>query len=77
MGCYIIFAQSITNERAFLLADLCTRLNIPFYSDWFDAAQTWQCCAVGPVTKGDKDQVAKCLAHDTYVVMEATKVENQ
>ena len=77
MGCYIIFAQSITNERAFLLADLCIRLIIPFYSDWFDASQTWQCCAVGPVTKGDKDQVVKCLAHDTYVVLEATKVENQ
>lgn len=77
MGCYIIFAQSITNERAFLLADLCVRLDIPFYSDWVDAAETRQCCAVGPVTKGDKDQVIKCLAHDTYVVMEATKVENQ
>jgi hypothetical protein len=32
---------------------------------------------VGPVTEGDKAQVVKCLAHDTYVVMEATKVENQ
>ena len=77
MGCYIIFAQSITNERAFLLADLCARLNIPYYSDWADNSHMWQCCAVGPVTKGDKDQVIKCLAHDTYVVMEATKVENQ
>ena len=77
MGCYIILAQSITNERAFLLANLCVRLGIPFYSDWVDAAETWQCCAVGPVTKGDKDQVIKCLAHDTYVVMEAIKVENQ
>lgn len=77
MGCYIILAQSITNERAFLLADLCARLKIPYYSDWADADHTRQCCAVGPVTKGDKDQVIKCLAHDTYVVMEATKVENQ
>lgn len=34
MGCYIIFAQSITNERAFLLADLCARLKIDYYSDW-------------------------------------------
>lgn len=77
MGCYIILAQSITNERAFLLADLCARLKIPYYSDWADVAHTRQCCAVGPVTKGDKDQVIKCLAHDTYVVMEALKVENQ
>ena len=77
MGCYIIFAQSITNERAFLLADLCARLNIPYYSDWADVAHTRQCCAVGPVTKGDKDLVVKCLAHDTYVVMEAITVENQ
>lgn len=77
MGCYIIFAPSITNERAFLLADLCTRLNIPYYSDWVDASDALQCCAVGPVTKGDKDQVVKCLAHDAHVVMEATKVENQ
>lgn len=77
MGCYIIFAQSITNERAFLLADLCARLKIPYYSDWADVAHTRQYCAVGPVTKGDKDQVVECLAHDTYVVMEATKVENQ
>lgn len=77
MGCYIIFAQSITNERAFLLADLCARLNVDYYSDWANVAQTWQCCAVGPLSKGDKDQVIKCLAHDTYVVMEATKVENQ
>lgn len=77
MGCYIILAQSITNERAFLLADLCTRLNIGYYSDWADNAHLRQCCAVGPVTKGDKDQVIKCLAHDTYVVMEATTVENQ
>lgn len=77
MGCYIIFAQSITNERAFLLADLCVRLNIGYYSDWTDAAETRQCCAVGPVTEGDKDKVIKCLAHDTYVVMEAIKVENQ
>lgn len=77
MGCYIIFVPSITNERAFLLADLCTRLNIPYYSDWVDASHARQCCAVGPVTKGDKDQVVKCLAHDAHVVMEATKVENQ
>lgn len=77
MGCYIIFAQSITNERAFLLADLCTRLKIGYYSDWADVAHTRQCCAVGPLSKGDKDQVIKCLADDTYVVMEATKVENQ
>lgn len=77
MGCYIIFAQSITNERAFLLADLCARLDVPYYSDWANVAHTRQCCAVGPVTKGDKDQVGKCLANDTYVVMEAIKVENQ
>lgn len=77
MGCYIIFAQSITNERAFLLADLCARLDIAYYSEWTNVTHTRQCCAVGPVTKGDKDQVIKCLALDTYVVMEATKVENQ
>lgn len=77
MGCYIIFAQSITNERAFLLADLCGRLGITYYSDWANGDRTRQCCAVGPVTKGDKDLIVKCLAHDTYVVMEATKVENQ
>lgn len=77
MGCYIIFAQSITNECAFLLADLCTRLNVIYYSDWANAAHTRQCCAVGPVTKGDKDLIVKCLAHETYVVMEATKIENQ
>lgn len=77
MGCYIIFAQSITNERAFLLASLCARLKIPYYSDWADVAHTRQCCAVGPVTKGDKDQVIECLASDTYVIMEATKIENQ
>lgn len=77
MGCYIIFAQSITNERAFLLASLCDRLNIDYYSEWANAAQTRQCCAVGPISRGDKDQVIKCLADDTYVVMEAIKVENQ
>lgn len=77
MACYIIFAQSITNERAFLLADLCARLDVTYYSDWANVAHTRQCCAVGPVTKGDKDQIVECLAHDTYVVMEATKIENQ
>lgn len=77
MGCYIIFAQSVTNERAFLLADLCTRLRIDYYSDWADDAHTRQCCAVGPVTKGDKDQVVKCLANDKYVVMEAIEIENR
>lgn len=77
MGCYIILAQSITNERAYLLADLCARLGIAYYSDWADADRTRQCCAVGPVTEGDKGQVIKCLAHDTYVVLEANKVENQ
>lgn len=77
MGCYIIFAQLVTNERAFLLADLCARLNIDYYSDWANVTHTRQCCAVGPLSKGDKDQVVKCLAHDTYVVLEATKVENQ
>lgn len=77
MGCYIIFAQSVTNERAFLLADLCTRLKIDYYSDWANDAHTRQCCAVGPVTKGDKDQVVSCLANEKYVVMEAIKVENQ
>lgn len=77
MGCYIILAQSVTNERAFLLADLCTRLKIDYYSDWADDAHTRQCCAVGPVTKGDKDQVVYCLASEKYVVMEAIKVENQ
>ena len=76
MGCYIIFAQSLSNERAFLLADLCTRLGVTYYSDWADA-HTRQCCAVGPVTKGDKDKIVKCLAHTTYVVLEAIKVENQ
>ena len=77
MDCYIIFAQSITNERAYLLAELCTRLGLGYYSDWANITRTRQSCAVGPVTKGDKDQVVKCLAHETYVVMEATKVENQ
>jgi hypothetical protein len=77
MGCYIILAQSITNERAFLLADLSARLGVGYYSDWADNSRTRQCCAVGPVTKGDKDQVVECLAHATYVVMEAIKVENQ
>lgn len=77
MGCYIIFAQSVTNERAFLLADLCARLNIDYYSDWADDAHTRQCCAVGPVTAGDKDQVIKCLSSEKYVVMEAIKIENQ
>lgn len=77
MGCYIIFAQSITNERAFLLADLCTRLHIDYYSDWANVAHTRQCCAVGPLSKGDKNKIVECLAHDTYVVMEATKVEKQ
>ena len=74
MNCYIIFAQSITNARAYLL---CTRLGLGYYSDWANDAHTRQCCAVGPVTKGDKDQVVKCLAHDTYIVMEAIKVEHQ
>ena len=77
MGCYIIFAQSVTNERAYLLADLCTRLKIDYYSDWANDTHTRQCCAVGPVTKGDKDQVVTCLASEKYVVMEAIKVENQ
>lgn len=77
MGCYIIFAQSIANERAFLLADLCARLGVTYCSDWANGARTRQCCAVGPVTKGDKDLIVKCLAHETYIVMEATKVENQ
>lgn len=77
MNCYIIFAQSITNERAYLLADLCTRLGLGYYSDWANITRTRQCCAVGPVTRGDKDQVVKVLAKETYVVMEATKVENQ
>lgn len=77
MGCYIIFAQSITNERAFLLADLCARLDVAYYSDWANVAHTRQCCAVGPLSKGDKDKIVECLAHDTYIVMEATKVENQ
>ena len=77
MGCYIIFAQSVTNERAYLLADLCKRLKIDYYSDWANDAHTRQCCAVGPVTKGDKDQVVSCLANEKYVVMEAIKVENQ
>lgn len=77
MGCYIIFAQSIVNERAFLLADLCVRLGVPYYSDWADGSRARQCCAVGPVTKGDKDLIVKCLAPETCVVMEATKVENK
>lgn len=77
MGCYIIFAQSITNERAFLLANLCIRLGIGYYSDWANVAHTRQCCAVGPLSKGDKNKIVECLAHDTYVVMEATKIENQ
>lgn len=77
MGCYIIFAQSVTNERAYLLADLCKRLQIDYYSDWADDAHTRQCCAVGPVTKGDKNQVVTCLANDKYVVMEAMEIANQ
>nr|DAU57874.1 MAG TPA: Peptidyl-tRNA hydrolase [Bacteriophage sp.] len=77
MNCYIIFAQSVPNECAYLLAELCTRLGLGYYSDWANDAHTRQCCAVGPATKGDKDQVVKCLSLCSYVIMEATKIENK
>lgn len=77
MGCYVIFADTVSNERAFLLADLCKRLQIDYYSEYTDSTKTAQYCAVGPVTKGDKDQVKNCLANDKYIVMEAMEIENQ
>ena len=75
MGIYIIFAENISNDRAFLLADLCKRLQIDYYSDYTDGTKTAQYCAVGPVTNGDKDHVCSCLSSCTYVVMEAQKHE--
>lgn len=71
MGVFIIFAEDVSNEKAFLLQDLCKKLNIDYFSDWANDSHTAQYCAVGPVTKGDKDQVCSCLSGCKYTVLEA------
>lgn len=75
MGAYIILSMGISNEKAYLLQSLCSRLKIDYYSEYTDSNRKEQYTAAGPVTEGDKNQVCQCLAGENYVVLEATKIE--
>lgn len=75
MGVYIVFAENVSNERAFMLWVLCQNLQIDYYSEYTDENKTAQYCAVGPVSEGDKNQVCDCLDGCAFVVMEAQEHE--
>lgn len=75
MGIYIVFAENVSNERAFMLWSLCQKLQIDYYSEYTDEHKTAQYCAVGPVSEGDKNQVCDCLDGCTFVVTEAQEHE--
>ena len=58
MNLYIVFGEELSNLEAYKLYRICTRLAIPYYSEYvFGAAKQKQNVALGPLTKGDIDDV--------------------
>ena len=58
MSLYIVFGEELSNPEALKLYGICTRLAIPYYSEYVTgAAKRKQNVAIGPLTKGDIDDV--------------------
>ena len=58
MSLYIVFGEELSNPEALKLYSICTRLAIPYYSEYVKGtARRKQNVAIGPLTKGDIDDV--------------------
>ena len=58
MSLYIVFGEKLDNPEAYKLYSSCTRLAIPYYSEYArGTAKRKQNVAIGPLTKGDIDDV--------------------
>lgn len=58
MSLYIVFGEELSNLEAYKLCSICTRLVIPYYSEYVGGtARQKQNVAIGPLTKGDIDDV--------------------
>ena len=58
MSLYIVFGEKLDNREAYNLYNTCTRLAIPYYSEYVvGTAKRKQNVALGPLTKGDIDDV--------------------
>lgn len=58
MSLYIVFGEKLDNPEAYKLYRICTRLAIPYYSEYAGGtAKRKQNVAIGPLTKGDIDDV--------------------
>lgn len=58
MNLYIVFGEKLDNLEAYKLYNTCTKLAIPYYSEYVGGtAKLKQNVAIGPLTKGDIDDV--------------------
>lgn len=58
MSLYIVFGEKLDNPEAYKLYSICTQLAIPYYSEYVGGtAKQKQNVAIGPLTKGDIDDV--------------------
>ena len=58
MNLYIVFGEKLDNQEAYKLYSICTRLAIPYYSEYVKGtAKREQNVAIGPLTKGDIDVI--------------------
>ena len=58
MSLYIVFGEKLDNPEAYKLYCICTRFAIPYYSEYVEGtAKHKQNVAIGPLTKGDIDDV--------------------
>lgn len=58
MSLYIVFGEELSNPEAHKLYSICTQLAIPYYSEYvLGTAKQKQNVAIGPLTKGDIDDV--------------------
>lgn len=58
MNLYIVFGEKLDNPEAYKLYSICTRLAIPYYSEYVSGtARQKQNVAIGPITKGDIDVI--------------------
>ena len=60
MNLYIVFGDALDNQEAYKLYNTCRRLAIPYYSEYvYGSSKQKQNVAIGPLTKGDIDDVVE------------------